>query len=60
MIRLDFPGFSGEGKLQPIAFKLAVQPGRYTISIVLRSVTNPGRLTTLKSRPFSVAAAPAS
>ena len=46
-------------KLQTIAFKLAVRPGRYTISIVLRAVTNPGRLTTLTSRPFSVLASPA-
>ena len=45
--------------LQKIAFKLAVRPGRYTISLVLRAVTNPGRVTTLASRPFAVAAPPA-
>jgi len=41
-------------KVQPIAFPLVVRPGRYTITIVLRAVTNPGRLTTLTSRPFVV------
>jgi hypothetical protein len=41
-------------KLQPIAFPAAERPGRYTITIVLRAVTNSGRLSTLASRPFVV------
>jgi hypothetical protein len=40
--------------LQKIPFTLAVQPGRYAISVELRAVTNPGRFTVLRSRPFAV------
>jgi hypothetical protein len=45
--------------LQKIAFKLAVRPGRYAITVELRAVTNPGRFTLLRSRPFAVTQPPA-
>jgi hypothetical protein len=40
--------------IQKVAIDLALPSGRYTVAVVLRAVTNPGRLTTLVSRPFRV------
>jgi hypothetical protein len=44
--------------VQRIAFSLAVRPGRYAITVLLRAATNPNRRTVLASKPFVVTSPP--